>query len=77
MGVLFDSLKVYSVNYESLQSYVMESGSFSAMRVLYQKYGECMSAEERRVLARIIRDARPAADWKDWLNDSTSSGGVL
>ena len=76
MGVLFDRLKVYSVNYAALQSYVMESGSFAAMRVLYLRYGECMSADERSVLSRVIREARPASEWREWIDDSSVSGGV-
>ena len=73
MGVLFDDLRAYSVNYEALQSYAMKTGSFSAMRTLYLRYGDCMSSGEKQVLARVIQGARPAADWQDWLN--TSSGG--
>ena len=66
MGVFFDQLKVYSVNYES------------AMRTLYTRYATLMSAEERRVLARIIREARPACDWEEWLpGNSDVSGGAL
>ena len=77
MGVFFDQLKVYSVNYEALQAYVLESGSFSAMRVLYTRYGGMMTAGERQVLARVIREARPASEWKEWLaDDSSASGGV-
>ncbi len=77
MGVFFDQLKVYSVNYEALQAYVLESGSFAAMRVLYTRYADLMTAEERRVMARVIRDARPSSEWKEWLSDSSeSSGGV-
>ena len=67
MGVFFDQLKVYSVNYEALQSYVMKSGSFSAMRVLYTRYGEMLSAGEKQMLARVIRDSRPQAEWEEWL----------
>ena len=74
MGVLFDELKVYSVNYEALQAYAMDSGSFSAMRTLYLRYGDCMSPGEKQVLARVIQGARPCSDWQDWLNDS--SGGA-
>ena len=78
MGVFFDQLKAYSVNYEALQSYILESGSFSAMRVLYTRYAGLMSAGERQVLARVIRDARPESDWKEWLSDNPeSSGGIL
>lgn len=78
MGVFFDQLKVYSVNYEALQAYVLESGSFSAMRTLYTRYATLMSAEERRVLARIIRESRPPCDWEEWLpGNSDVSGGAL
>ena len=68
MGVLFDSLKVYSVNYAALQEYCMSAGSFSAMRVMYTRYAEFMSPAERKVLARVIRDARPRPQWEDWLD---------
>ena len=68
MGVLFDELKVYSVSYEALQAYVMESGSFSAMKTLYLRYGNFMSPGEKQVLARVIQGARPDSFWRDWLN---------
>ena len=78
MGVFFDQLKVYSVNYEALQEYALESGSFSAMRVLYTRYSTRMTDEERRTLARVIRNVRPESEWKDWLSDySSSAGGAL
>ena len=75
MGVFFDQLKVYSVSYESLHSYVMEAGSFSAMRVLYTKFGSLMPAGERQVLARVIREARPASEWREWLSDDDGRTG--
>ena len=68
MGVLFESLKVYSVTYESLHAYCMSAGSFSAMRVLYTRYGDFMPASERKILARVIRDSRPREDWESWLD---------
>ena len=68
MGLLFDSLKVYSVTYDSLHDYCMSAGSFSAMRVLYTKYADFMPASERKILARIIRDSRPRADWESWMD---------
>ena len=68
MGVLFDSLKVYSVNYDALHSYFISTGSFSAMRVLYTRYAEFMSPSERKILARIIRDSRPREVWESWLD---------
>lgn len=78
MGVLFDQLKVYSVSCNALQAYVLESGSFSAMRVLYTRYEGFMSAGERKVLARVIRETRPPACWEEWLPaDADVSGGNL
>ena len=68
MGVLFDHLKVYSVTYDSLHDYCMETGSFAAMRVLYSRYTEFMPASERKILARVIRDCRPRAEWENWLD---------
>ena len=68
MGVLFESLKVYSVNYDALHVYCMETGSYAAMRVLYTKYQELLPAEERKIIARIIRDSRPRAEWESWIN---------
>ena len=68
MGVLFDSLKVYSVTYDALHEYCMTAGSFAAMRVLYTRYAEFMPAPERKILARIIRDSRPRADWESFLD---------
>ena len=68
MGVLFEQLKVYSVTYDALHSYCMSTGSFSAMRVLYTKYAGFMPASERKILARIIRDSRPKAQWETWLD---------
>ena len=78
MGVLFEQLKVYSVSYQALQAYALESGSFSAMRVLYTRFGDMMTPGEKRVLARVIRDSRPSSEWKEWLSeDSVNSGGAM
>lgn len=68
LGLLFDSLKVYSVNYEALHEYCMTTGSFSALRVLYTRYQEFMTPSERRVIARVIRGARPREQWESWLD---------
>ena len=69
MGVLFSQLKVYSVNYDALQAYVLETGSFSAMKTLYTRFTDCMTANEKQLMARIIRNARPRAEWEEWLCD--------
>ena len=78
MGVLFESLKVYSVSFDALHAYVMESGSFSAMRTLWLRFGEFMTFEEKSVLVRVIRNARPRSEWEDWLpgDDKSVSGSA-
>ena len=68
MGVLFDTLKVYSVTYDSLHDYSMRTGSVAAMRVLYTRFRDFMPSSERRIMARIIRDSRPRSWWADWLD---------
>ena len=73
MGVLFDQLKVYSISYDSLHSYCMETGSFSAMRTLCTRFGEFLPASERKIMARIIRDTRPPKDWESWLPPEESA----
>ena len=73
MGVLFDRLKVYSVNYEAIHEYCMATGSFAALRVLYTRYAEFMSPEERKIIARVIRDTRPREQWEEWLDPEDRS----
>ena len=68
MGVLFERLKVYSVNYEALHEYCMATGSFSALKVLYTRYAEFMAPGERKIIARVIRDSRPRDEWEEWLD---------
>ena len=68
MGVLFDSLKVYSLTYDSLHEYCMSTGSFAAMRVLYTRYADFMPVPERKIIARIIRDSRPRSEWESWID---------
>ena len=78
MGVLFERMKVYSVSFQALQAYAMESGSFSAMRVLYTRFGDLMTTGEKRVLARVIRNSRPSSEWKEWLTeDPDAPGGAI
>lgn len=69
LGVLFDGLTVYSVSYQTLKDYSLRTGSLSAMRVLYQKYDEFQSPEEKALMARIIRDNHPRERYISWLKD--------
>lgn len=69
LGVMFDGMTVYSVNYQTLKDYSLRTGSLSAMRVLYQKYDDFQSPEEKALMARIIRDNHPAERYQSWLKD--------
>ena len=62
-----DESQIISVNLEALQAYALESGSFSAMRTLYTRYGSFLSPEDKQVLARVIRGARPRSEWESWI----------
>ena len=73
MGLLFDSLKVYSVTYESLHDYCMKTGSFAALRTLYTRFDSFMSPSERAVIARIIRDSLPREQWEPLLDPQDQS----
>ena len=69
LGVLFDGMTVYSVNYQTLKDYSLRTGSLSAMRVLYQQYDDFQSPEEKALMARIIRDNHPRERYASWLKD--------
>ncbi len=70
MYALFNSLTVYSVNYENLKDYSLRAGSLSAMRVLYEKYDAFQSPEEKRLMARIIRGGYPQRRYTAWLPEA-------
>jgi len=69
MGVFFDSLKVYSVNYDALHTYCMQTGSFSGFRTLLTRFGDLMPLSERRTIARMIRGSYPRERWEAWLKE--------
>ena len=56
MGVLFDSLKVYSVSYDNLHAYCMETGSPAALRTLLTRYEAFTPPSERVIMERIFQD---------------------
>lgn len=64
---LFASLQPYSVNYERLRSFWMESGSFSAMRALYFHFSDFLLPQEREAMERIARENLPPERLKVWL----------
>jgi len=67
VGILFDSLAVYSVNYELISAYSLSHESLAALRVLYQKYEQWMKPDERAVLAAMIRRVYPKERYEQWL----------
>lgn len=67
LGVLFDSLSPYSVNFCLLKDYSMQTGSLNAMRVLYQRYDQFQSPEEKQIMARVIRENNPPWRYQHWL----------
>lgn len=71
LGVLFDSLSPYSVNFCLLKDYSMQTGSLNAMRVLYQKYDAFQSAPEKAIMARVIRENNPPWRYQHWLPPET------
>ncbi len=52
----FASMKRYSVNYEIIHAYWMESGSFSAMRALYLCYQDYLPSQEALWIEKIVRE---------------------
>lgn len=67
MGVLFDSLSVYSVNFELLNAYALTHESLSSLRVLYLKYQQMMTLEERDMLLSIVKSVYPKERYHAWL----------
>ena len=66
---LFASLKPYSVHYDQLHSFWMETGSFSAMRALYIHFHDFLPDQERSWIERIARENLPPALLESWLTE--------
>lgn len=56
LEVVFDQMKVYSVNYEVLHDYALQTGSISAMRVLVRRFGSLCPMAEKEKMATILRE---------------------
>lgn len=65
MGALFEELPVYSATYRSLMNYMVSSGSYSALRVLYQQYRKFLSDEDYAELQRVMRERYPEEGARD------------
>ncbi|MBR2822973.1 MAG: hypothetical protein IKE24_04745 [Clostridia bacterium] len=62
---LFASLKPWSVDYERLRTWFMETGSWSAMFALLTVYSDFLPGQERRVLSRAVRENISPALWPE------------
>lgn len=69
MGVLFDRLTPFSMNFEKLSDYALHVESLAAMRVLYQKYASFFSEEEYRFLIKMVKKTYPAYRYEAWLDN--------
>ncbi len=67
MGVLFDKLTPFSMNYMKLSDYSLHVESLAALRVLYQKYASFLTEEEFRFLVEMIRRTYPTHRYEAWL----------
>ena len=68
MFPLFDSLTPYSVHYDLLHAYWMESGSCAAMRALYLNFQEYLPLREREMIERIVRENIPVSRQDAWFS---------
>ena len=66
---LFASFKPWSLHYERLHSWWMESGSFSAMRALYLHFSDFLPDQDRLLIERVVRENLPAARHTAWFDD--------
>ena len=66
----FASLKPWSVHYERLHAWWMESGSFSAMRALYLHFSDFLPDQDRLLIERVVRENVPAARQAAWFDDT-------
>ena len=64
---LLESLEVSAANYAMLRRHAMETGSVSAMAVLYRRYAAYQSEDEQAVLGRVLRDRYPQGRAPEWL----------
>lgn len=63
---LFDALTPYSVNYDRLHTYWMDTGSFSAMRALYLNFSDFLPPQEIGVIERIVQENVPVRLQNIW-----------
>ena len=66
MYPFFLSLNPYSVNYDHLHAYWMETGSLSAMRALYVNFSDFLPTQERFLIERTARENLPPALADAW-----------
>lgn len=65
--VLLEAMDLYAVSYGIVREYAMETGSRSALTVLYTRYASFQTPEELAVMAQVLRERYPAAQRPEWL----------
>ena len=66
---LFATFKPWSLHYERLHAWWMETGSFSAMRALYLHFSAFLPEQDRLLIERVVRENLPAAQQAAWFRD--------
>ena len=67
MGVVFESLTVFSANFTKLNDYALHEESLAALRVLYQKYRSFFTDEQYQFLVRMVKSIYPVERYAEWL----------
>jgi hypothetical protein len=67
MGLVFDSLTPFSVNFDKLNDYALHEESLAALRVLYQKYAKFFSEDQYAFLIQMIQKIYPPERYAGWL----------
>ena len=67
MGLVFDSLTIFSANFQKLNEYALREESLAALRVLYLKYQKFFTPEQFDFLVRMIKTIHPPERYESWL----------
>ena len=55
MGLMFERLLVFSVNFDKINEYALRVESYNAMRILYQKYRAYFTDEQYAFFIKIMK----------------------
>ncbi len=69
MWLWLTSSSSHLVDLDSLRSHAMRSASFSAIKMMFIRYGSELTPEEKALWGRILREDQPEWRYRDWLKD--------